>query len=235
MCAICKSFLLLADARVREGNALEKSILNGEILHLFKMLCGHLYEAGIAFRQLDQPRFVQLDAAVANDKERKEDLNYLRHVYAVNPAGSFHYAILKPIRDYIGFHYKEQNLNETLRRHADAKDLEGNIIVTEYDGLGRYSVTDHFGFSAIQELLGATPDNLHEKFAEAMLEALKIARALFQVVDHLLFEWFKKHEDAIIAQIDGEIIVSPEISRDQTSTAPAGEAGSCGRRARERT
>jgi hypothetical protein len=208
-----QKLLLSANARVKEVNEIERSILNGEILHLFKLLSGHLYEAGNAFRNLESMCSGQLDAAVANDNERKADLGYLRQVYAKTPAGKFHYTLLKPIRDYFGFHYKEGQLHEALERHTKAKDLEGNLIVVEYAGLGRYSVSDHLALSAIQQLLGATPDDLHQKFSEAMGEVVKIAWALFRVVDHLLFQIFKEHQDAIIEQQDSEVVVSSELLR----------------------
>lgn len=206
-----QKLLLSANARVKEANEIERSILNGEILHLFKLLSGHLYEAGNAFRNLEQMRSGLIDSATANDRERQAELEYLRQVYAVTTKGAFHYAFLKPIRDYVGFHYKEKQLYEALARHNKAKDLDGNLIVVEYAGLGRYSVSDHLALSVIQESLGATPANLHQKFSEAMGEALRLAQALFQVVDHLLLHIFMEHQDAIIKQQDGEIVVSPEF------------------------
>ena len=179
------------------------------------MLSGHLYEAGNAFRNLEHTCSDQLDQAVANDDERKAELNYLRQVYAKTPAGTFHYTFLKPIRDYFGFHYKERQLYEALERHTMTKDLEGNLIAVEYSGLGRYSVTDHLAFSAIQQLLGATPDNLHQKFSEATGEAIKVAGALFRVVDHLLFQIFNERKDAIIGQQDSEILVPLEFMAEK--------------------
>lgn len=200
-----QKLLLSANARVKEANEIEKSILNGEILHLFKLLSGHLYEAGNAFRNLEQMRSDLLDSAMANDRERQAELKYLRQAYAGTTKRAFHYAFLKPIRDYVGFHYKEEKLRESLARHNKAKDLDGHLIVVEYTGLGRYSVSDHLALSVIQEKLGATPDNLQQKFSEAMGEALKLAQALFQVVDHLLLHIFTEHQEAILEQRDGEV------------------------------
>ena len=208
-----QKLLLSANARAKTVNDIERSILNGEILHVFKLLCGHLYEAGNAFRNLEDKCVGLLDAATAKDKERKADLEYLRQVYAKTPAGAFHYDFLKPIRDYFGFHYKERQLHESLERHIKANDLEGNLIVVEYTGLGRYSVSDHLAYSAVQQLLGATPDNFHQKFSEAMLEALKVGWALFEVVDDLLFLIFRIRKDAIIDEQDGEVVVPPEFLR----------------------
>jgi hypothetical protein len=205
-----QKLLLSANARVKEANEIERSILNGEILHLFKLLSGHLYEAGNAFCNLEQMRSGLLDSAIGNDRERQAELNYLREVYTARTKDAFHYAFLKPIRDYVGFHYKEKHLHAALVTHDKAKDLDGNLIVVEYAGLGRYSVSDHLALAVIQESLGATPDNLHERFSEAMGEALKLA-ALFQVVDHLLLHIFMEREDAIIKQQDSEIVVSPEF------------------------
>jgi hypothetical protein len=208
-----QKLLLSANARVKEANEIEKSILNGEIFHLFRLLSGHLYEAGQAFRSLEQRCSGLFDTAVADDLEKKADLKYLREVYAVNPEGSFHHAILKPFRDYVSFHYKEGKLHRALERENKAKDLDGNLIVVEYEGLGRYSVSDHLALSEIQNLLGVKLDDFQLKFAEAMGVAIMLARALFQVVDHLLFNIFQENEDAIIEQEDGEVVVFPEILR----------------------
>jgi hypothetical protein len=208
-----QKLLLSANERAKTASDIERSILNGEISHLLKLLCGHLYEAGNAFRNFEGKCAGLLDAATAKDEDRKADLIYLRQVYAKTTAGAFHYNFLKPIRDYFGFHYKERQLREELERHIKANDLEGNLIVVEYEGLGRYSVSDHLAASAAQQLLGATPDNFQQKFAEAMFEAVKVGQALFQVVDHLLFHIFRIRKDAIIDEQDGEVTVPPELLR----------------------
>ncbi len=208
-----QKLLLSANARMKEVNEIERSILNGEIFHLFRLLSGHLYEAGQAFRTLEQRCSGLFDTAVANDLERKADLKYLRQAYAVNSEGSFHHAFLKPFRNYVSFHYKEGELHRALERHNKAKDLDGYVIVAEYAGLGRYSVSDHLALSEIQNLLGAKLDEFQQKFSEAMGEVIKLAVAMFQVVDQVLLHIFQEHEDAIIEQQDGEVVVLPEILR----------------------
>jgi hypothetical protein len=174
------------------------------------LLSGHLYEAGKAFRNLEETSPGQLDK-VANDQEMKADLNYLRQVYATTPDGAFHYAFLKPMRNYFGFHYTGRHLREALERHKKAKDLEGNLIVAGFSGFGRYSVADHLAVSATQQLLGATQDNLHQRYAEATDVVVKLAWALFRIVDNFLLQIFMERQDAIIEQQDGEIVVRSEI------------------------
>ena len=85
------------------------------------------------------------------------------------------------------------------------------MIVVEYAGLGRYSVTDHLALSAIQNLLGASLDDFQQKFSETMGEAVRLGGSLFRVVDELLLHIFEEHEDAIVEQQDGEVVVSAEI------------------------
>ena len=45
-----QKLLINAPEHFDRSNNLDSSILNGERSHLFRLLCGHLYEAGGAFR-----------------------------------------------------------------------------------------------------------------------------------------------------------------------------------------
>ena len=66
-----------ATHRLKEANSIESSILDGELAHLFKLLSGHLFEAGKAFRNLEETCPGDLDKAVAHNDQRKADFNYL--------------------------------------------------------------------------------------------------------------------------------------------------------------
>ena len=84
--------------------------------------------------------------------------------------GEFHFSFLKPLRDSVGFHYKDNIFLERLNAHVQTGDLEGNIIVAEFSGLGRYSITDHLALSAIHDLLGGELENFQENYTKAMGE-----------------------------------------------------------------
>ena len=114
------------------------------------------------------------------------------------------------MRNYFAFHYTGQRIRDALERHAKANDLRGTLIAAGYSGFGRYSIADHLALSATQQLLGATRDDFNQKYAEARMEALKLAWALFHVVDDFLFQIIKGREDAIIRHQDGEIVILPE-------------------------
>src|SRR5438132_6210383 len=116
---------LIALDDAKSTSELEGPILNGELLHLFRLLCGHLYEAGMAFRVLEDAAPELLDKAACCEHDGKTYLDRLRIAYAKSPPGAYHYSFLKPIRDSISFHYLDEPLSKALRKHNDAGDLEG--------------------------------------------------------------------------------------------------------------
>lgn len=50
-----QKLLLLRTELDQDASEFERISLNGELLHLKRLLCGHLYEAGNAFRAIDGP------------------------------------------------------------------------------------------------------------------------------------------------------------------------------------
>ena len=197
--------LLMADDQGHDFTKFDRLITNGTTLHLFRLLCGHLYEAGIAFRAIEQSHPQVLDEAVTGDQKLEGNLTNIRQAYAQDPEGAFHYSFLKPMRTHFGFHYKDEPLREALRKHNEAKDLEGTMIVAEYLGLGRYTVCDHLVTSAIQDLLGAEWSEFQEKFDEVMGKAIELAGILGQIVNQLLLHLFKQREEAIISEEGGTV------------------------------
>jgi len=208
-----RKLLLNADEHIDKSNDLECSILNGELLHLFRLLCGHLYEAGVAFRSFQNKRPGYLEGILSNSPETISDLNFIKHAYSVGEKGAFHYVFLKPLRDTVGFHYKEDIFLERLKAHIKSGDLDGNIIATEFGGLTRYSVTDHLAMSAIHDLLGAELDDFQEYFQKSMGDAINLAGRLQNVMDKVLFSIFKSQPEVITKITDGEINISPSIQK----------------------
>lgn len=206
-----RKLLLNADEHFDKSNDLECSILNGELLHLFRLLCGHLYEAGVAFRSLEQIRPGYIKKILPAIQEIIFYLDFLNNAYSVGEEGAFHYSFLKPVRDRVGFHYKETIFLERLNTHVQTEDLEGNLIITEFSGLSRYSVTDHLVMSAIHDILGGELDNFQENFQQAMGQAINLAGSLESVVDNFLLSIFKNHPNSIAKITDGEVSISPSF------------------------
>jgi len=206
-----RKLLLNADEHVDKSNDLETSILNGEIFHLFRLLCGHLYEAGAAFRSFEEKCPGYLEKTLADSQEILPNLNFLKKAYSVNKEGAFHYSFLKPLRDSVGFHYKDNIFLERLNTHVQTGDLDGNIIATEYGVLSRYSVTDHLAISAIHDLLGGEFEKFQENFPKAMGEVFHLADSLHNVVEGVLFFIFRSQPEVIKRITDGEINISPSI------------------------
>jgi hypothetical protein len=131
--------LLSADDRMEHASTFDREVLNGEILHLDRLLCGHLYEAGNAFRAVDVPHPELANTAVQGT-ENTESLQRLRTAYASDPPGAFHHSFLKEVRDQFGFHYKSEAIEAKLRDFVRENSLDGIVIAAEDSGLSRYVV-----------------------------------------------------------------------------------------------
>ncbi len=203
--------LLIADESLEGANDTEVSILNGEILHFFRLLCSHLYEAGNALRAVERKRPGLLDTAVAGNKQGKRDLRYVRRAYAAEPEGAFHHSFLKVIRDRVGFHYKEEPLRQSLEKANTTRSLEGTLILAEFAGLSRYTVSDHLTLGVIQDVLGGDLDQFRRRFSKKMEHVIKLAGALGQVVDHLLVHVFDRSPTAILEEREGTVTIPPPV------------------------
>jgi hypothetical protein len=193
---IQKLLLPLID-RTEEGNEFERIALNGEILHLQRLLCGHLYEAGTAFRAIDVTNPELANAVVRGEPEYESALQTLREIYASDPPGAFHRTFLKEIRDQFGFHYQDGPIRAQLENFIRQANVEGTAIVAEHGGLSRYSIGDHISIGLIQDLLNAEIHTLHAGFSEATQKTLKLAKALSTIVDLMLLPLLERPEAII--------------------------------------
>jgi hypothetical protein len=82
----------------------DRYIHNGEVGHLFRLLCGHLYEAATPFRALDQVARDRLHAAVADDAEHRAAFAEVRVAYAENRPDGLRYSFLYAMRNSFAFH-----------------------------------------------------------------------------------------------------------------------------------
>ena len=207
-----QKLLIIAGEDLDQANEAETAILNGEMAHLFRMLCGHLYEAGIAFRAVDQARSDQVQAAVASDKEGKTALDYVREAYAVGPEEeAFHYSFLKPIRDEVGFHYKAEPLNEALNTLISTPNFDATLTVCENSGLSRYNITDHLAAIIFTTQLNVKLEELPEKLQEKMEEVINLAGHLASVVDLLVLHLFETRPVSVLEKHYSTITVPPQV------------------------
>ncbi len=207
-----QKLLIIAGEDIDQANEVETGILNGEMAHLFRMLCGHLYEAGIAFRAVDQVRPDLVQATVAGDEEGKTALDCVREAYAVAPGGeAFHYSFLKPVRDEVGFHYKQESLNQALGTLINTPDLDGTLTVCEAAGLSRYNITDHLTAIVITAQLNVNLEGLNAKLHEKMQEVIKLADHLASVVDRLLLHLFETPPPSVLERSYSTITIPPQV------------------------
>jgi len=137
-----QKLLIVARERVVEANEIERAIINGELNHLFRMLCGHLWEAADAFNHLDRQCAGLLDKAMT-DARANEALKRVRAAYEPRKSKKGKRSFIDMVRNFVGFHYNEQKLRKALDKHVQAGHLEGTLILSPFSGLGRYTVTDN--------------------------------------------------------------------------------------------
>jgi transcriptional regulator with XRE-family HTH domain len=165
-----QKLLLGREDRLKARNRSELLINEGEILYLTRMLWGHLYEAGLAFRGLDQADRSGVTELVSGDPEGSQALAHLRRVYADPSMQWFNRNVLNQVRTFAAFHYKEETFRERLR----ARKRDVGLVLAQYTGLSRYSVTDDLLKDFVIEKAGGSS----AKFMEAFRRALDLAKAL---------------------------------------------------------
>jgi len=205
-----QKLMLAKDERIGQSNDFENVVLNGEILHLERMLCGHLYEAGTAFRNIDIPH-PEIASTAVQGTEYEPSLQRLREVYASEPPGAFHNSFLYEVRNKFGFHYKDQAIQHKLEEFLRRGDVEAVVIHAELSGLSRYVIADHVSIGMLQDILDAELPDLHEAFGKAMDKALLLARDLSDVVDLMLLPLIEQHESAIIKRETGTLSVQCDL------------------------
>ena len=198
---LLQKLVIISRARSERANEYEKDVLNGELGYFVQMLCGHLYEAGIAFRALDAAYGDQIDKLMATDTAARHAFQALRDVYQDRSDTGFDRGVLGPIRNLAGFHYKEQTFSEGL----EALRGRGEIVLSEHIGFTRYVITDDIMTRKAWESLGGT-----DEYREAVGKAFALADELAIAVTHLL-----KHRLDIggvrVEETHGTIPIPPEI------------------------
>lgn len=207
---IRKLILMLSDGKNLAANELQQVLTDGEMLHLFRLLCSHLYEAGIAFRKMSHNT---LAVYIAHIPGAQEKLDYVGSCFSPDSKDALHLAFLKPIRDTIGFHYKDGPLKEALLALHSQPDSEGKLLVSPALGLGRYNIADEIAYTYIGGLLGVDRDNFLAVFDEKIGETLKLAAYLSEIVDLLMSHAISLNSQGTTSELAGHLFVPPAISR----------------------
>jgi hypothetical protein len=194
-------------AREQAGDLtdLDRSVLNGELGYYVRMLYGHLFEAGIAFRQLDDALGSQIDEILKDDKEAMAALQRLREVYRDTSEDGFNRTVLVRVRNLAAFHYKETQFKEGVTAFGIT---DSQIIISPHRGIGRYIVTDQIMNRSVWEFVGGTM----EKFSASLEKAISLADSLGVTVSHLVAHRFEQRGIRITTR-EGTLRIEPEVNR----------------------
>jgi hypothetical protein len=184
----------------------ERAVHEGENVYLLRLLAGHLHEAGIAFRALDDQHASAVNALISGDADAQAAIAKLRAIYRdASPTGVTK-GLLEGVRTPWAFHYKHERFKEALEKHPE----EAMIIFSEHEGLGRYTVTDDFARQYIVDKVGGEAG-----FKQSFEDAINLAGTLSLAVSHLLMPIFAEREERMdLQRVDEEIQLPHGITRE---------------------
>lgn len=200
---LMQKHVIIAHSRSETAEELQKDVLNGELGYFIRTLCGHLYEAGTAFRALENVCKDQINRIMTANAKALEVFGTLREVYQDNSDAGFDHGVLRSIRNLTVFHYKDQTFAEGL----DALKGNGEIILSEHIGFTRYVLTDEMLTKKVWDLLGGA-----EKYKEALKKAFDLADALAIAVTHILWDRLET-SNVPVRETRGKLPIPPEIIR----------------------
>jgi hypothetical protein len=156
----------------------DRAVLDAEVGHLFRLMCGHLFEAIGAFAAIDDKCRELLDVATS-DARAKDALDRTRRARQTLLSKKGKRSLIHVARNLVGFHYPDdQLLRRTLDKHEWAGHLEGTLVLSPFQGLGRYTVADQITMFLIADEMGGDPKDFPQKYAEAIGDAIDLAGAL---------------------------------------------------------
>lgn len=177
---------LLIKVREAEGaTTSDRAVTNGELGHLFRLLCVPLFEASDAFQELDKKCSPLLDAA-ATDARARAALAHLRRECSAIVQRRGKRAFIDVVRNFVAAHYNEQKLRRTLYKHARAGHLEGVLIMTRHQGLGRYAVMDYLVAFLLADEMGGGIEAFLKNYQQHIGEAIELVGALGDMVEYLI-------------------------------------------------
>jgi len=189
--------LLIVQHEPSDATPSEKALVEGEVGHLFRLLCSHLFEAMGAFADLDDTCHGLLDDSVRTPQSAEEQvrasaaLRTVRSERAKVLANKGRRHFIAIVRNLVGFHYPDdQKLRRTLAKHlwqcGSSDRLAGRLVASTLQGIGRYAVSDDILKLMIRDEVGGRSEDFARKYMEAIEQALDLVQALIDVVDFLI-------------------------------------------------
>ena len=200
---LLQKLTIISRAKADTAIGPDKLIVNNETGYFVRMLLGHLYEAGIAFRGLDENHRSRVDEIVKGDLQAKESLSLLRKVYGDVSESGFYKAILGCVRNLAGFHYKEATFTQGLET---LKEAAATIVISEHIGSNRYVLSDVIMTAKVIDCIGG-----EAKFPKAIADAYELADALAIGVTHLLKDLLADQKIVTTEEL-GEVEIHPDIA-----------------------
>lgn len=194
---------LIAMESLSGPNDIEQLLLEGELGYFTRMLFGHLHEAGIAFRDLDDGHRAEVDALIAGNEEVRWEIEMLRRAFRDTSEGSLN-EYLKAVRTPWAFHYKCERFKEALKEHPE----EATLVVSEFAGVGRFTITDDFARAYMLEKAGGTVGEYERLYGEAIGLAGTLGRAVDQLLGELVVG-----RGAEVGETQGTVRVPEEVLR----------------------
>jgi len=201
-------------------NRAERAIRDGEQLYLVRMLCGHLEEARLAFRNLwlTQRTRRRLRSLMVVDAAGRAALDLLQREFVSEAATGLHGRFLNPVRNQWAFHYLDQPYRQGLHRMAGERSV---LLIARAAGLSRYIVTDDFIRQAVLDASGGT----RPAYEKAVSEAVAVGGALGSMVDRVLLGLLNRPK-AQYSRRDTRLMLERALARGQREA----EARRTGRR-----
>ena len=220
-----QKLLIIARERAADAPPAEEGIVNGELGHLFRLLCGHLHEAKDAFLALEQTDPQLLDAMVHQDTDGAAALKFVREIYGEKPLRRHQKVFLDAVRNFVAFHYNDAMLRRALQKHIAAGHLDGTVTLSPHAGIGRYTMTDRLATLLLSDELGGQFEGFHERFAEKVGVVIALAGALGYVVDLLVGRLVLDTDADDVKTEEGVVRLDPLVERARRAVMAARKAG----------
>lgn len=178
---------VMADHQVRQTTGVQQTLHGGQMWYLFRLLCSHLYEGGHALRTLlSRVEERRLQDLLRGRAPGAEALARLRP--ALGPD-----AFVTRVRNSIGSHYQQADIQRVFERDLRAGRVDGSIVASEVGGLSRFTMTDVLALHLLDEAAGAELASGGEEFASRGGEVVALADDLSTFVGHLVDALLKQH------------------------------------------
>jgi hypothetical protein len=168
--------LVMADEQMRRTSGAEQALHGGRMWYLFRMLCAHLNEAGNALNTLvNTVPDARLEGLLKARPTAAEALARLR-------SGLGEGTYVRKVRDSVGAHYRQVDVERVYRADLAAGRVDGSLIASEVGGLSRFTMTDVLAVRLMDEAAGAAT---HEEFSDHSREVMDLAQDLATFVGYL--------------------------------------------------